>query len=244
MTINFKDPHVQPKVNQALLVLGQMATFIGRNYLERLRDVDTRFATNECKAVVNKSHQTAREVIGKLSNSYPNLEAGLNIATAAYLNSLVMNLAERLEVELPPRESVQFGVRMSETLMQKLDKTFPTGISQEVQALLIEFDKQFGTKTQQVRELLQAVDLFMETMRTLTQATEFSGYEAFLSEKMAVDGWFTNGEPNNLLVLDLADLRSRDDLDGIYSREDACFTQAVLKGAKAGAEFTVLVQKA
>ncbi len=244
MSINFKDPNVQQKTKQALLTIAQLASFIGRNYLERLKDVDTRFATNECKAVVDLSYKSVRDVIGKLSLSYPNLEAGLNIATAAHLNSLVVDLAERLETELPPKDAIQFSVKVSETIMTRIEKTFPASLNQEVQALLLEIDKHFGTNTQLVRELMNTVELFVATMCTLTQETEFTGYEKLLNQKMSIDGWFTKGEPNNLLVHDLADLRSRDDLDAVYSREDVCVTQAVLKGAKADAEFTVLVQKA
>jgi hypothetical protein len=243
--INLNDPVVKQQAAESLAFIAKLSSFIRRNNLERLREVETRFNSVECAAVVAKSYEAVQNAMRQIDLGYADLSHGYNVAIADYLLRVVKTISVKLDIPMPGSSDINFSVKFSEGFMSKTLLSFPADKNDMTRRLLAEFEAHTGLTMHYLREFLYSFKMYIYTMDTLTSPTEFPDYEKFLAEKIQLDGWMTSGCPNDLLVLDLEDLRNPSlELDGIYSAPDKCSTKAVLKGDKVTGEFTLLVQKA
>lgn len=244
-TIKFKNEAEKLDAQRTMAFVGQMATFIRRKNLERLSELPVRFATNEARAVVELALANVHSKMNSMDLGYVDLSQGIHNSVADQMVKVVMSMSEKLGLPKLTAQDISFSVKLSEDFMTKVTKCFSTDANTKARAVLSDLGVKHNLQTHDLREMMYSIELYICVMNVLTAETEFPGYEAFIAEKMHVDGYFTKGKPIELLVHDLADLRNaRLHLDGIYANPDKCLTQSVLRGAKPGCDYTVLVQKA
>ena len=232
-------------VINAIHFIGQLSTFVRRSNLEKLKELQTRFNSVECSAVIDKSYSDVQEAMRKINLGYVDLSKGVNNAVADHLLSFVKTVCIATGVALPSSEQINFTVKFSESLLQKSSMYFASEKNKQVREALKLIGEHTGVETDGLQILCYKIDMFINTMNTLTEETEFEQLESFIQERMKVPGWFTNGEPDELLVHSINTLRHPcANLAAIYANPVMCKTHAVLKGEKPADEFSLLVQSA